>query len=154
MKNSTRKSGLPMLLLVASLGFGPGFASAGEETSAADIRRETGELLEALKSYGAEQRDEAIDKSQSALDSIDRRIEALESHMLEKWDEMDQAARDKTRASLQALREQRTRVAEWYGSLKTGSSNAWEQIRQGFSSAYESMLEAWEKSEGEIRPDK
>ena len=142
-----------MLLLIASLGLGPGLAAA-EETTAADIRRETSELLQALKSYGAEQRDEAIEKSRAALESLDRRIEALESRMLEQWDEMDQAARDRTRASLQALREQRTRVAEWYGSLRTGSTNAWIQIRQGFSSAYQAMLEAWEKSEDEIRPDK
>ena len=74
--------------------------------------------------------------------------------MLEQWDEMDAAARARTRESLQALREQRTRVAEWYGSLKSGSANAWEHIRQGFSSAYEAMLEAWEKSEHELRPDR
>ena len=154
MKKLSRKSGLPMLLLVASLGFAPGLVGAAEETSAADIRRETSELLQALKSYSAEQRDEAIEKSRAALDSLDRRIQALETHMLEQWDEMDDAARARTRASLQALREQRTRVAEWYGSLKSASASAWDHIRQGFSSAYEVMLEAWEKSEGEIRPDK
>ena len=141
------------LLLIGGLGLGPGLAAA-EQTSADDIRRETAELLQALKSYGAEQRDEALDKSRSALDSLDRRIEALESRMLEQWDEMDAAARARTRESLQALREQRTRVAEWYGSLKSGSANAWEHIRQGFSSAYEAMLEAWEKSEHELRPDR
>ena len=70
--------------------------------------------------------------------------------MLEQWDEMDQAARDKSRASLQALREQRTRVAEWYGSLKSGSAEAWGHIKQGFSSAYEALNQAWEESEAEL----
>jgi hypothetical protein len=126
-------------------------ATESEETSAADIKQETVELLQALKSYSVEQRDEALARSRSALDNIDRRIDRLESTMLENWEQMDQAARDKTRASLQALREQRTRVAEWYGSMKSSSASAWGHIRQGFAEAYRALHEAWEKSEQEFR---
>ena len=127
-------------------------ASEPDTDSAADIRRETAELLQALKNYGAEQRDEALARSRAALDNLDRRIETLEAGMLEKWEDMDQAARERARASLQALREQRTRVAEWYGSMKSSSASAWGHIRQGFSQAYQSLQDAWEKSEQEFRP--
>jgi hypothetical protein len=51
---------------------------------------------------------------------------------------------------MKALRRQRTGVAEWYGSLKTSSSDAWEHIKKGFSDAYESLSEAWEKPEKEF----
>lgn len=73
--------------------------------------------------------------------------------MLEQWDDMDQAAREQARASLQALREQRTRVAEWYGSMKSSSAGAWGHIKQGFSKAYQALHEAWEQSEREFHAD-
>jgi hypothetical protein len=126
-------------------------AAETDQTSAADIKRETAELLQSLKNYGAEQRDEALEKSRAALENIDRRIDSLESKMLDNWDDMDQAARQQAHDSLQALREQRTRVAEWYGSMKSSSADAWGHIRQGFSKAYQALHEAWEKSEQEFR---
>jgi hypothetical protein len=131
----------------------PAAETGADNTSAADIKRETVELLQALKSYSVEQRDEALDKSRAALDNLDRRIETLEATMLEQWDDMDQAARQQARMSLQALREQRTRVAEWYGSMKSSSAGAWGHIRQGFSEAYQALHEAWEKSEQEFDSD-
>ena len=128
-------------------------AAASETTSAEDIKQETAELLEALKAYGTEQRDAAVEQSRAALENLDQRIDALETRMLDQWDEMDQATRSRMRASLQALREQRTHVAEWYGSLKSSSADAWGQIKQGFSEAYRTLSEDWQKSETEIGND-
>ncbi len=136
--------------------FGAGAASAtataadGGEPSASEIRQESRELMQALKAYGVDKRDEAIEQTQAALDNIDRRIEALEASMLENWDKMDQAARDKARASLNALRAQRTEVAEWFGGLKNSSANAWGHLKKGFSDAYHAMSQAWEKSEKDV----
>ena len=143
-----------ILLLIGGLGMTqPGYTATSEETtSAADIKQETVELLQALKVYSIEQRDLAVEQASVALDNLDQRIDKLEADMLEQWDEMDQAARAKTQQSLQALRQQRTRVAEWYGGMKTSSGNAWMQIKQGFSAAYEELNEAWESSEQEISP--
>ena len=142
-------------MLAALLGLAaPGITlGADEKASAADVKQETIELLESLKSYGAGQRDEALKKSRDALDNIDSRIERLESNLLEHWDQMDEAARQQASESLQALRQQRTSVAEWYGSMKSGSASAWSEIRQGFSKAYQSLHRAWEKSEQEIGSD-
>ena len=132
----------------------PGFsATAAEATSAENIKQETAELLEALKAYSTEQRDAAVEQSRIALENLDQRIDALEIQMLDQLDEMDQATRAKTRDSLQALREQRTNVAEWYGSLKSSSADAWGQIKQGFSAAYETLSEDWQKSEAVIGND-
>ena len=80
---------LALLLGVAVAGIS---AAAEDPDSAAEVKRETSELLQALKSYGAEQRDEALQKSRAALDRLDRRIEALETRMLEQWDEMDETS--------------------------------------------------------------
>ncbi|HKJ50965.1 MAG TPA: hypothetical protein VKB27_05660 [Gammaproteobacteria bacterium] len=152
-----QSSRIPGIVLAVFLSATAGLAAAGaataasESTSAEDIRQETVQLLQALESYGAEQRDEALSRSRTALENIDRRIETLESRMLEKWSDMDQAAREQARASLQALHEQRTRVAEWYGSMKSSSAGAWGHIKEGFSKAYQALQEAWENSEREFR---
>jgi hypothetical protein len=138
------------LLVMASPGFS---VAAAESTSAENIKQETAELLEALKAYSTEQRDAAVEQSRVALENLDQRIDALEIQMLDQWDDMDQATRTRTRDSLQALREQRTNVAEWYGSLKSSSADAWEQIKQGFSAAYQTLNEDWQKSEAVIGND-
>lgn len=139
-------------ILAVILGIGAQSVSlAAESTASADeVKQETRDLLHALESYGTAQRDEALQKSRAALDNIDHRIEALEAELLDRWQDMDQAARDQARASLQALREQRTRVAEWYGSMKSGSATAWGHLKQGFSSAYQALHDAWEQSEQDI----
>jgi hypothetical protein len=138
------------LLVMASPGFS---VAAAESTSAENIKQETAELLEALKAYSTEQRDAAVEQSRVALENLGQRIDALEIQMLDQWDDMDQATRTRTRDSLQALREQRTNVAEWYGSLKSSSADAWEQIKQGFSAAYQTLNEDWQKSEAVIGND-
>jgi len=56
-------------------------------------------LFQALKAYTADQRDEAIQKTKAALDNVDKRIDALGTHIDNKWDKMDKAAREKARAS-------------------------------------------------------
>ena len=151
-----RARGWLALALLATLATAPvadATAADEDEPSAADIRQETRELMQALKAYGADKRDQAVAQTEAALDNIDRRIEALEASMLENWDRMDQAARDQARASLQALRAQRTEVAEWFGGLKNSSANAWGHLKKGFSDAYHAMSQAWEKSEKDVGRD-
>jgi hypothetical protein len=149
-KNLLRFTAIGLLALLPGLALMQTSLAADDPASAADVKQETVELLQSLKSYGAGQRDEALEKSRAALDNIDRRIEALESEMFERWDEMDQTAREQARESLQALREQRTRVAEWYGSMKSGTASAWDEVKHGFSRAYEALHDAWEQSEQDI----
>lgn len=130
-------------------------ATSHEDTvTVAEIRQETSELLQALKTYSAAQRDEAIKKIKTAQKNLDRRIKTLEKSLVKNWDKMDQAARDKSHASLQALRQQRTEVAEHFGSLKSSSTSAWGHIKDGFSNAYGALHSAWENTEKEFAGDK
>ena len=141
-----------IILLMAGLGTAlTGYsASATGQTTTEEIKQETSELLEALEAYSVEQRDKALAQAKSALENLDRRIETLETDMLEQWDEMDAATRKQSQESLKAMRKQRTRVAEWYGRMKSSSASAWEQMKQGFTSAYEELNKAWENTEKEF----
>jgi chromosome segregation ATPase len=141
------------LLLLAVL-FGtvpPGQASAGDDKAKADqVKKETKQLLQALKNYTAAQRDEAIEKTRSTLEHLDRRIDALEKQIDTDWDTMDRTAQKNARASLKELRWQRTKVAEWFGGLKNSSIEAWDHMKEGLADAFNSLHQAWEKSEKEF----
>jgi uncharacterized membrane-anchored protein YjiN (DUF445 family) len=114
--------------------------------SAETIEQDTQDLLESLKAYGADQRQEAVEATKTALDAADERIDALQTRLDDNWDSMSEAARAKAQASMKALRERRTEVAEWYGSMQTSSDSAWDEIKQGFAQAYEALAEAWHDS--------
>ena len=121
-----------------------------DKTSIEDVKQETKDMIRALKDYTADQRDEAIQKTKVALDNLDMRIDALETRIDNSWDKMDKAAREKARAGMKVLRNQRTQAAEWYGGLKSSSTEAWGHMKKGFSDAYKSLYDAWEKSEKEF----
>lgn len=142
---------LAATLCFAPLGYG---ATSDAETSMADVRQETHEFLETLKSYGAEQRDEAVEETRAALEELDRRLDALGRRIDEEWQQMDAAAREQARESQRELRRQRIELAEWYGSLKNSSTDAWDHMKEGFSGAYQSLQQAWEESAEEFGSDK
>lgn len=145
-----------MFMLIAILGITPlcYAETASGKTTIKEVKQETQDLIQALKAYTADQRDKAIQKTKAALDNLDKRIDALETSIDNNWDKMDKDARKKSRTSLNALRKQRTQVAEWYGSLKSGSVDAWEHMKKGFLDAYRALHDAWEKSEKEFGSDK
>lgn len=119
-------------------------ASDTQTPSVEAIEQDTQDLLESLKAYGADQRQEAVEATKTALDAADKRIDTLQTRLDDNWDSMSEAAREKAQASMKALRERRTQVAEWYGSMKSSSESAWDEIKEGFAQAYQALDEAWD----------
>lgn len=146
------KSNVCAMFLVGFLGLAPlAYAAADNDpTTIEAVKQETQSLLRTLGAYTADQKDAAVRKTKAALDQLGKRIDDLEAGINENWEKMDREARQKSRASLQALREQRKQVAERYESLKGSSSEAWEEMKKGFSDAYRELSEAWERSEQEF----
>lgn len=156
MKFATKTSCAFLYMLIGIFGI-QAFCHAqmsSDKTSFEKVKQETQDLLETLKAYSADQRDEAIEKTKAALANLDRRIEVLEKWVDKNWDKMNKTARENARSNLKALRKQRIKVAEWYGSLKSSSADAWEHVKKGFSDAYASLNQAWEKSENEFVSNK
>ena len=141
---SVRALALGALLTVSALSL-PADTS-GNKTTAKDVSRNVDETGRAIKNYTVAQRDEAIGKAKAALDDLDVRIGRMERKLDNEWDRMDQAARKKTRATLNALRRQRNEAAEWYGGLKHSSAEAWEQVKAGFVQSYEVLKESFTKA--------
>ena len=137
---------LTLPLLLATTNAAHAAPSPEDEASIEEVKKETAELLQTIKSYGAAQRDEAIEEIEIAITRLDERIDKLQARIDNEWDGMAQPAREQARASLRALQNQRIRLAEWYGNLKGSSSGAWNEIKQGFSRAYSDINKAWERA--------
>ncbi len=140
------------MVLIGVLGITPLCCAQAstDKTSIQEVKQETQDLLQTLGAYSAGQKDEAIRRTKAAVDKLDKRINALEARVDERWDKMDKGARKNARDSLKALRQQRNQVAEWYGRLKESTENAWEHMKEGFSDAYKGLNDAWEKSENDL----
>lgn len=143
-------------VIIAMLGITPlcYAGSSSDKTSIEEVKKEAHDFIQALKSYTADHRDEAIQKTKVALDNLDKRTDELEKRIKKNWNKMDKAARKDAQASLDALRKRRAQVAEWYDRLKGSSADAWGHMQKGFSDAYGSLYDAWEKSEKKFGSDK
>ncbi|MCE2594392.1 hypothetical protein K6Y31_06155 [Motilimonas cestriensis] len=150
------KSHIFALMLAGIMGVTPlCYAQAqNADTSIEEVKKETQDLLQTIDSYTADKKDEAVQEAKNGLDRLDKRIDALEARVDKNWDKMSNVAREEARENLRALRKQRNQVAEWYGSMKTSSDDAWDHMKQGFSDAYETLEGAWEKSEKEFDSSK
>lgn len=140
------------LMLIGVLSVSPVCYAQTENasTSIEEVKKETQDLLKTIGSYSADKRDEAVEKAKDGLNTLDKRIDALEERMYERWDTLSDAARKEARENLKALQKLRLQAAEWYGSMKASSADAWDHMKQGFSDAYTALEDAWEKSEKEF----
>ena len=122
----------------------------GGKATAKDVSKKAGETGRAIKDYTVLQRDEALKQAKAALDDLDTRIRRMEGKVDSEWEEMDQGARKKARATLDALRRERNEAAEWYGGLKHSSAESWEQVKAGFVKSYEVLRQSFAKARKEL----
>jgi hypothetical protein len=153
--NATRSLITAALLAVTPLGHATDHKASPQQdtTTAKDVREEVADAAEAIKDYGADKRKEATEAARAALETLDARIAAMQSNLDRNWDRMDAAAREKSRATMDALRRERMQVAEWYGALKNSTAEAWDHVKKGFTDAYRSLRRAWQDAERERAPD-
>jgi septal ring factor EnvC (AmiA/AmiB activator) len=141
-----RKSMLVMFMILTLCFIPLSYTQASDDkTTIQDVKQEAQDLISKIKSYTVDQRDEATKQTEQALKKLDNRIDALETDIYSRWDQMDKAAREEAQAGLKELRKQRIELAEWYGSLKNSSFGVWDQMKKGFSNAYQAIIDAWAK---------
>jgi Skp family chaperone for outer membrane proteins len=116
------------------------------KTTAKDVGRKVEDTGKAIGSYTIAQRDQAIKSAQAAVADLDARLRRMERKVDEDWDKMDAAARKRARATLNALHKERDEVAEWYGGLKHGSAEAWDEVKGGFVKSYEGLKQSLGKA--------
>jgi small-conductance mechanosensitive channel len=118
-------------------------ADAPAKATAKDVSARADEAARAVREYTVQQRDEAVKQAKAALDDLDARIRRMETKIDREWDGMDEAARKKARTALDALHRERNEAAEWYGGLRHGSAEAWDQVKDGFVKSYERLKKSF-----------
>lgn len=117
---------------------------------AQEMKKEWSEAIKTLKQYSADQRDEALSQAQQTLATMDRRIEQLQTRADDQWRSMSKTMREQREEALRYLRLERNDLAEWYGGMKYSSDNAWEEVKQGFISAYDSLSNSLNRAYSEF----
>ncbi|MBN2965599.1 hypothetical protein JWV37_12500 [Sulfurospirillum sp. T05] len=117
------------------------------DTTIETVQKETKALLNTLADYTVEQRDQATKEIKEALKRLDKSTDVLEQRLENDWEQMNKTARKEAKEALKELRQQRIALAEQYGSFKTSSDQAWERMKKGFSDAYSSLANSWEKAQ-------
>ncbi len=118
-----------------------------------ELRQEWGEAIDTLQGYSVRQRDQAMAAAGDTLAAMDRRIERLEARAGEQWSELSRETREQRHAALRSLRQQRNRLAEWYGGMRHGSAGAWEEVKGGFVSAYDRLADAMGRAVAEFESE-
>jgi hypothetical protein len=130
-----------------------GKTATDDKTTSTEVQSETVEALQTIRSYTLQQKDEAVASGRALLDDLDARIDDMVQRVEAKWEQMDQASREKINASLKELRKQRNELSEWYGGMKHSSAKAWDHVKDGFVEGYESLAESFGSAESEFEED-
>ena len=138
------------LVLFRPVPFSLAGSDSEEATRAEEVEQEVAEAMRAIRSFSAEQKDDAVAQAKQALKKLDAQIDRMEQQMRDGWSDLDRAARQKSRAALQRLREQRNELAEWYGGMKHGSLDAWERLKEGFLKSYGKLEQAFQEARNEL----
>ncbi|MGD8709608.1 MAG: hypothetical protein PVF40_04410 [Ectothiorhodospiraceae bacterium] len=125
--------------------------STSGKASAQDVEQQTAEAIDAIKSYSVEQRDKALAEADALMKDLDRRIDALEADLQARSEQMSESARRHTRDTMQALKAQRQELSRTYERLKSSSSGAWGEVKQGFIDSYESLRDAFVRAGREFQ---
>ncbi|MBC7152773.1 MAG: hypothetical protein H5U22_25715 [Rhizobium sp.] len=136
--------------VVAALAFPAWAEEAGPLTTADEVRAEIAEAMEAIAEYSEQERDQALTRAREALNQLDAEIARREQALRENWSEMSETARDNARARLEELREARNRLGERYGALQAGARSAWDELRTGFSDAWNAFSKAWRAADEDM----
>lgn len=111
-------------------------AYATEEGSMDHLLQQWSQTMKSLKSFTAEQRDEAVKRTGKAIETLDKEIETMEHKTQENWHKLSADARENRRAALRELRQHRNSLAEWYGTMKSSTGESWANGKSAFISKF------------------
>ncbi|MGB3212502.1 MAG: hypothetical protein WBB19_17510 [Desulforhopalus sp.] len=117
------------------------------QASGENTKEEIQEAAAAIGDYTVEQKDAAVAKAKELMEKLDTKITVWEGQLEENWSDLKQSSRENYQQSLRELRKQRNDLSEWYGSMKYSSKEAWNEVKQGFSNAYDSLADAYSDTE-------
>lgn len=128
--------------------------SESSKARAARLKRDLDQKVEAIRTYSAERRVEAMANAKRAAEDLDRQMQTLQQQMDQRWGRMSEAARARGQATMADLRKRRYVLAEWMGGLRHGSTAAWDEVRSGFVKSYHELADALRRARADFEKEK
>lgn len=126
-------------------------ADADDPDFVEEARQEAGEILNELRAFTIEQKDEALNAAEEGLADLDDNIDAIQEYLNEHGGELSERARGEYERRIRSLRDLRADLQQQYRELATASAEKWEQARAAFADAFRSLHENWEQAMRELR---
>ncbi len=106
------------------------------------VKVETKEAAEDMKDYTYAQKAEFTAKMQGQLAEINRDLEQLEA----KIEKSSDAVKAEAKPKLQALREQTTRLNRQLDVAKNATASTWDSVKTGSKNAYGELKESFQQA--------
>lgn len=107
---------------------------------------EAREAVDRLRGYSVARREEAVAQARQSAEQLDRQISQLQTDVQTRWDSLGQDVRSSMGAAMADVTTRRTQLAEWYGGMRHGSDQAWDEVRGGFVASYHELSDAFRRA--------
>jgi len=123
--------------LALALGCGAGSDEA-RDVSAADVKKETSEAVEAAAGYAATQRREFMERAQQAADDVGRELGDARRELAE----LPAESRERLEKAIDRAEQAQRALGNEIGELRQASADRWKTTQKRVSSALDEVAEA------------
>ena len=134
-----KTSRIILIFLFSFMFFAAGCGDSEEQTGLQDVKEKASETAQGVKDYAGDQKNKFMNEAEKELEDINDQVDKIEKKMESNWDEMDQAARQRAKETLAALKEKQKALSEKLSELKENSAEAWKDAKTGFQDSYEAL---------------
>ncbi|MBJ7575778.1 hypothetical protein [Luteimonas sp. MC1828] len=124
---------------------------AGSAAEEGRMRSEIDRSVDAIRTFSAERRAEALANARRGAEELDRQIQRLDAQLARDRERMGQSARTRAEATMADLRQRRNTLAEWYGGLRHAAAASWSEVRSGFVKSYHDLAATLGKARDELK---
>jgi len=121
--------------------------TAAEQTTAADVSKQTSETWNTIKAYSVDKKNDAVAYGKQLMKDTDARIAQLEA----KASKASGEAKAKYEKELKELKVTRANAAAKLDKMEKETGSAWNDSKQGFADAYRDLQNAYHKAVGRFK---
>lgn len=140
---------LSSFLLATATAWGISVTSVYAE-SPETIKEDAVELLNSIRQYSAEQKEELVKNTQSLLARFDKKIEEAESSFDKKWDSMSESAKKKSERTLERLKKERDEAKSWLEDAKESNAKTWSSVKGNLAESLTRLRERLQDSDDSL----
>lgn len=162
LRNTGLRSNYPLIALLALLVItafvlaacapdDPATTSEDRQTEFAPVAQEWNEFTNELRGYSAAQRDQAAAAIRRKMNDIDRDIDQLQRQVDTSAEKASDGLQRQQRKLLAEIKEQRADLEQWADKVGDKSEDAWDDVVDGFSNAYEKLARSFAEAKQGFR---